>query len=253
MVDIHTHILPGIDDGARDWEDSYRMAAMAADSGVDTIVCSHHANIPRMYQNYNSRYLWDLFEEFEDRLYQGGFPLRIVRGMEIYCTEDVVEKIQRNMLLPINRTDYYLVEFGFYEPLRFMEDTLYVILSLGKVPIIAHPERYIGLQEQPEALYDWMRHGVLSQVNRGSLQGRFGPDPQLAAEQFMEHRLVTCIATDAHSPHSRTTDMRGIYQQLSEQYSPETADRLLDRNPRRIVEGKRIQHRHLIPFGPGSM
>jgi len=101
MVDIHTHLMPGIDDGARNWEDTYRMAAIAADSGVDTIVCTHHANIPGLYANYNSRELDALFEELVQRLKRGGFPLNAVRGMEIFCTEDVVEKIAAGMLLHI--------------------------------------------------------------------------------------------------------------------------------------------------------
>lgn len=248
MVDIHTHILPGIDDGARNWEDAYRMAAMAADCGVDTIVCTHHANIPELYQNYDNPYLDDLFEEFKDRLRHGGFPVRVVRGMEIFSTYDVVEKIVDGRLLPINGTNYYLMEFDFYESIDFMEDILMDVLQLGKVPIIAHPERYIPLQEQPEVLYDWMRRGVLSQINRGSLQGRFGVDCQYTAETFMDHNLVTCIASDAHRPDQRTTEMEGIYRLLTKEYSREKAEELLDRNPRKIVEGRKIRNRYLRPF-----
>ena len=251
MVDIHTHILPGIDDGARNWDDSYRMAAMAADSGVDVIVCTHHANIPGLYRNYNHRYLDDLFEEFCERLDRGGFPVRAVRGMEIFSTYDVLDKIAEGQLLPINQTDYYLVEFDFHESLRFMEDTLFGIMRLGKIPIIAHPERYIPLQDEPDVLYYWMRRGVLSQINKGSLMGRFGEDCLYAAEEFMAHNLVTCIASDAHRPNERTTDMSGIYQMVSGRYSPERADLLLDIHPRRIVEGRRIHRTNLVPFERG--
>ena len=74
MVDIHTHLLPGIDDGARDWEDVYEMAAMAADSGVDVLVCTHHSNLPGLYDNYNSRRIDRLFYELCERLRQGDFP-----------------------------------------------------------------------------------------------------------------------------------------------------------------------------------
>lgn len=248
MVDIHTHILPGIDDGARHWQDAYRMAALAADCGVDTIVCTHHSNIPDTYHNYNDEYLDELFEEFQYRLKQGGFPLKVVRGMEIFCTADVVEKIEDEWVLPIGDTDYYLVEFGFFEGLGFMEHTLYDIMRLGKKPIIAHPERYIALQDQPDVLYYWMRRGVLSQINRGSLQGRFGRSCQYAAEVFMDHNMVTCIASDAHRPDVRTTDLGSIFRDVSTYYSRERAIQLLDTNPRAIVEGRKISHHDLIPF-----
>ncbi len=248
MVDIHTHILPGIDDGARYWEDSYRMAAMAADCGVDTIVCSHHANIPNVYQNYDSEYLYNLFYEFDDRLRQGGFPVRIVRGMEIFCTPDVLEKIEDEVLLPINDTDYYLVEFGFQESLGFMEYILYQILKMGKKPVIAHPERYQNLQDQPDVLYYWMSRGVLSQINKGSLSGSFGRRSEFAAREFMDHNLVTCIASDAHRASERTTELGSTYQLIKEEYSEERAKLLLDINPRRIVEGQKIHHRDLRSF-----
>ena len=248
MVDIHTHLMPGIDDGAQDWEDTYRMAAIAADSGVDTIVCTHHANIPGLYANYDSRELDDLFEELVQRLKRGGFPLNAVRGMEIFCTEDVVEKIAAGMLLPIGQTDYYLVEFDFHEGPEAMEEAIFGIMDLGKRVIIAHPERYICLQDEPEILYYWMTRGLLTQVNRGSLQGAFGSGCEDAARTLIEHRMVTCLATDAHSPRSRTTDMGQIYRQISREYSQTSAELLLETNPRRIVNGNNIRHGNLIPF-----
>lgn len=248
MVDIHTHILPGIDDGARDWEDSYRMAAIAADCGVDTIVCTHHANVPNLYRNYDSRYLDQLFAELKDRLRRGGFPLRVVRGMEIFCTEDVVEKIAAGILLPIHHTDYYLIEFDFHEAPDFMEDIIFGIFDLGKRVIIAHPERYICLQDEPEILYYWMTKGLLTQVNRGSLQGGFGSGCLEAARTYMDHKMVTCLASDAHRATERTTDMGRIYWQICREYSEDTARKLLSQNPRRIIRGKQEHHRDLIPF-----
>ena len=248
MVDLHTHILPGIDDGARNWEDSYRMAAIAADSGVDTLVCTHHANVPSLYQNYDSRYLDELFAELKDRLRRGGFPLQVLRGMEIYSTEDVVEKIAAGLLLPLHRTDYYLIEFDFHETPDFMEETIFGIMDLGKRPIIAHPERYVCLQDEPETLHFWMRKGLLTQVNRGSLQGNFGSECEETARIFMKHHMVTCLASDAHRPDERSTEMGRIFRQVSMEYSGQVARQLLSDNPRRILRGGKIIHRNLIPF-----
>ena len=93
-----------------------------------------------------------------------------------------------------------------------------------------------------------MTKGLLTQVNRGSLQGRFGSGCLDAARIFMDHHMVTCLATDAHRPDSRTTDLSRIRRQISREYGPDIAMELLDINPRRIVEGRKIRHKNLISF-----
>lgn len=251
MVDIHTHILPGIDDGAANWDEAYELAAMAADSGVDTIACTHHSNIPGLYVNYNSRELDALFLDFQRGLHRGGFPIRLVRGMEIFSTPDICDKIWNGQLLPLNGTKYFLVEFSFHESSDYMTDLLYDMLHQGMRPVVAHPERYVCLKENPALLYRWMKAGVLSQINKGSLLGKFGRGAERAAHTFMKHNLVTCIASDAHNPRIRTTHMGEIQHFLKHTYSEETAMKLLEYNPRRIVEGKKVSNKDILPFRRG--
>lgn len=232
--------MPGIDDGARDWKDVYEMAALAVNSGVDTIVCTHHCNMPGIYDNYNSRQLDELFIELQDRLWQGEFPLRVVRGMEIFGTPDICDKIYERKLLPINGTKYFLVEFFFEESPQYMTDLLYDMLRQGMHPVVAHPERYYALSEDPFLLSKWMKKGILSQINKSSILGKFGNRVERTALTFLDSNMVTCIASDAHSPRLRTTYMGEIRKFLLRYYSEELAWRLLEENPRRIVEGKRI-------------
>lgn len=243
MVDIHAHIMPGIDDGARDWEDVYEMAAMAADSGVDTIVCTHHSNLPGLYDNFNSERLDRLFREVQERLAFGRFPLRVLRGMEIFATPDICDKIWKGQLLPVNRTNYFLVEFAFGESPEYMRDVLYDMLDQGMRPVIAHPERYDAIMENPFLLSGWEKKGVLSQINKSSVLGKFGREIEKTAHVLLENNLVTCIASDAHRPYARTTHMEEIRQFLIKYYSEEAAWKLLEENPRRIIEGKRIKKR----------
>lgn len=240
MVDIHTHILPGIDDGARNWDDAYEMAARACDSGVDTIVCTHHANIPGYIENYNNRYLDNLFYEFRARLEEGGFPLTVLRGMEIYSTPNVVNHVNRGELLSLNRTNTCLIEFGFDESPDFIKDTVMDFLDFGITPLVAHPERYYCVQEFPEIVVDILRMGGLTQVNKGSILGRFGREEERTSEWMMRHDLVTCIASDAHRPNIRTTDMSEIWKYVVRRYSKDVAWRLMDENPRKIVSGRKL-------------
>ena len=132
-----------------------------------------------------------------------------------------------------------------------MEETIFGILELGKKPIVAHPERYICLQDEPEILHYWMTKGVLTQINRGSLQGNFGIDCEEAARTFMNHNMVTCLASDAHRADKRSTEMGRIFRQISQEYSYVTARRLLSENPRQIIRGKMIFHQNMIPFDRG--
>lgn len=248
MVDIHTHLLPGLDDGAQTKDDFLQMAAIAADSGVDTIVCTPHSNMPGIFLNYDSEKIKSLFRECQELLVQKHIPIHLRRGMEIFATPDIQEKIKDGRLIPINNSRYYLVEFAFGENPAFMRDTLYGLLDMGLWPIIAHPERYDCIQDFPPFLYEWVQAGVHAQVNRGSFFGRFGENAAKTVNLLLEHNIITCIASDAHSPQRRTPYMADIRGILQKEFSEELAIELLDRNPRSVVEGKTIHRKPLIPF-----
>ena len=251
MVDVHAHILPGIDDGAADWEGALEMARMAVSSGVDTLVCTPHTNIPGMYENYKSEKLEDLFRSFERKLMKENIPLKVLRGSEIYASLDMQYRIDRGDILPLNGTDCYLVEFGFDQEPDFMREVLYGMRRCGIRPLLAHPERYDCVQAFPALVYEWMMDGIYIQVNRASFFGRFGPEAEETVWRLLEHRLITCIASDAHSPKRRTTYMQDIYQLLKNEFSEDTAQRLLDIQPRMLVTGRHPRHTDLIPFSGG--
>lgn len=235
MIDIHTHILPGLDDGAESLDDTLAMAEQAVRSGVDVLVATPHSNQEQQYQNYESPALQTLFQQAKDALVRENIPLKLVRGMEIFASDDIVEKIRAGRLLPLNHSRYYLVEFAFPEEPWYIHDTLADLLEHGYIPVIAHPERYTCVQDDPNLLFEWRQMGVLAQLNKGSVLGRFGPRPERAAQQLLNHQLVNCIASDAHRPYIRTPDMREIDAFLCRYYSEEYRDLLLEENPSRIV------------------
>ena len=232
MTDIHTHIIPGVDDGSEDMGTSIIMAEMAIDSGVDTIITTPHCNQSGMYENYVSDELMMRMEEFRNEIARENIDLKIGFGMEIFCTRDVPRLLKEKKLLTLNGSRYALVEFGFRLDASRMERMLFPILDSGFVPIIAHPERYSRLQ--PEIIDDWIHEGMGIQINKGSVFGRFGRDAYNFAHILLQNGLVSCIASDAHGVESRTTDMGDISDFLSTEYSEELADFLLDENPKRI-------------------
>ena len=142
MIDIHAHILPTVDDGAESFDEALDMAILAAESGVQAIIATPHSNHDIGFVNYESDHLEALFQRLYFMLNEANIPLRLYRGMELWASTDIVEKLSYGKLLTLNRTKYTLVEFAFDEEAWWIEAILKEMMSGGYIPIIAHVERY---------------------------------------------------------------------------------------------------------------
>lgn len=240
MIDIHTHILPGLDDGARDMEDSLSMAALALKSGVHTLVATSHANTGGFFKEYSIEEYLQRLEAFRKALDEVKLPLRVFSGMEIYMTREVPRMIREGRLLSLNQTGYFLTEFSFGIEQEEMDEMLHDLMELGVTPVIAHPERYRCVQESESGIAKWKNRGCLMQVNRGSIFGRFGSGAKQCVDRLLDQHMVTCIASDAHKPYERTTYMADIKEYMEQEYSFEYSKKLLYDNPKRILEGEKV-------------
>ena len=238
MIDIHTHILPGLDDGARDMEDSLSMAALALKSGVHTLVATSHANT--FFKEYSIEEYLQRLEAFRKALDEVKLPLRVFSGMEIYMTREVPRMIREGRLLSLNQTGYFLTEFSFGIEQEEMDEMLHDLMELGVTPVIAHPERYRCVQESESGIAKWKNRGCLLQVNRGSIFGRFGSGAKQCVDRLLDQHMVTCIASDAHKPYERTTYMADVKEYMEQEYSFEYSKKLLYDNPKRILEGEKV-------------
>ena len=248
MIDLHTHILPGLDDGSPDLETSVLMAAVAAESGVTHLVATPHSNQRGAFENYASTALQVRFDCLRTAVHEAGIPLELSLGMEIFGTGDVLQLLHDGRLLTLGGGRYLLIEFGFHEdPLR-IERLLDALLADGYWPVVAHPERYYGLQRMPNYLFDWANRGIVLQVNKGSLFGRFGRGAQALAAAMLERGLVGCVASDAHGPDVRTPDLAGAWDYLDERCSEEMARCLLEDNPGRILRSEPLPEGRFRPF-----
>lgn len=241
MIDLHTHILPGIDDGARDMADSLEMAEMALESGVQCIAATPHSNQNGRFENYYNENTRRIFREFCEALEKEHLPLTVLPGMEIFASEDLDEKLKDGRLIGLNASRYCLVEFFFDEDPGWMEKVLRRLLEQNRIPLIAHPERYLCVQDQAAYVYEWIQMGCLTQLNKGSVFGRFGRDAADVAQLLLEHGLVTCVASDAHSPYMRTTDMGDVRDYLEEKFGEEQMYRLLVKQPEQIIRDLPVQ------------
>lgn len=237
MIDIHAHILPGIDDGAVDLDTTLEMAEMAAASGVQYLVATPHCNIPGMYDNYRDEALINAYKDVRKAIEEANIPIQIVPGMEIYVTKDVPQLLKENKLVGLNGTKYILMEFDFDEDPEFCNHILKECAAMGYMPIIAHPERYYFVHRNPQIAFGWYEKGYHMQVNKGSILGKFGRTARNLAHLFLEENIVCCVASDAHSSWSRTPHMGEIREYLEVRYGEAYAQELLDTNPRRILKG----------------
>lgn len=247
MIDLHVHILPDLDDGARDMDESLEMAEIALESGVDTIVATPHSNQEGRFENYCSAELTQVYQEFRSRIKEERLPITILHGMEIFASEEIGERVSAGMLMGLNHSKYYLMEFPFEADPWWMGERVEDLLAVGKIPLIAHPERYEAVQDYPTLVYEWLRMGCLTQVNKGSLFGKFGRRPQQAVEILLQNDLVTCVASDAHSPYMRTTYMGDAEGYLEEVFGDRKAYLLLTKNPETIIRNGRISPHGRMP------
>ena len=248
MIDIHAHILPGIDDGAEDMYDTLEMVRMAADSGVDKMIATPHCNIPGMYGNYFGREYIDRYESVVRAVREEKIPIEILPGMEVFSTEDLPDMIVDRKIMPLNQSRYILMEFAFDEDPEFADFILQRVVEVGAKPVIAHAERYEFIQDYPQIAYRWFRKGYVIQANKGSFLGRFGSMAKRTADSLLRHNLIMVIASDAHSPLQRTPYMLDADEKLSRVYSEKYLEVLFQYNPARICENREILRQEPISY-----
>lgn len=236
MVDIHTHILPGLDDGSRSLEESVAMAVIAVENGLNHIVASSHGNcFPYSMEEY-----WERFQNLQSELRKRQIPVTLYPGMEIYLDEDAQELLKKQELLSINNTQYVLVEFPMEEKTQNICRRIAEIQKMEYTIILAHPERYVSVQREPELAYYLEEEGCILQVNAYSLLGQFGTGGEKISKQLLRDGIVGVIATDAHDSVYRKPSVRRVREYLSKYYPLQLIHLWLSENPSRILKGYQI-------------
>lgn len=237
MIDIHCHILPGLDDGAFSLDESLMMAESAFESGTRGIFCTPHSG-PYLHDE-----LLEVFGSLKEAVAAQNIPVELYLGQEIYLTENYARQIRdigNGYPVTINGTPYALVEFNPTAHSRILRDAVDCLCAEGFIPIIAHPERYAAVIEDVFLAERLKASGALLQVNKGSLKGAFGSDALQAASYLLYERTADFVASDAHSPYERTPKLRDVHAFISEHYSIDYADHLMLVNPGKVAANRKI-------------
>ena len=234
IIDLHNHILSGVDDGAMSIEDSVEMAVLAAQCGIRKIVATPH------YQYGSSasmEALEDAFATLSSVLAYEQINITLERSMEIMATDDLPELLQQGKAWTYPNSPYFLVEFAPYEEEAYFDWLLDRCAAAGYIPVIAHPERYRAVRCQPEMAQQWQKKGYGVQVNRDSLLGLFGENTFYCADILLRKGWANCIASDAHTPQFRNPHWGEAFRQLPGVYGFHTLAYCLETVPERILNG----------------
>lgn len=242
MLDLHCHILPAVDDGSGSMQDSIEMALLAQRSGVRGIVATPHTNLPGEQSNFWSTEMEHRLHELQAKLSELEIGVTLYPGQEIFLSTVPLEALRSGGLIGLNRSRYLLVEFDPLEPAQTACRMLQQLCAEGYTPVVAHPERYGFVQEDPEAAFRIKMTGSLLQLNKGSLKGSFGRRAMYAAHRMLRLRTADLVASDAHSQYRRTPSLAGVHEMICEQYSEEYASLLMAVNPARVLADQDTLH-----------
>ncbi|MGF2146778.1 tyrosine-protein phosphatase [Enterococcus gallinarum] len=244
MIDLHCHILPGIDDGAETMEASIAMAEKAISQGITHILCTPHHNNGK-YHNPKSDVI-SLVSSLQSELDQRNLPLTVLEGQEVRITGDLIEDIRNDEILFTDLDDtYILIEFPTMEVPTYSEQVFFELKSLGKIPVIVHPERNAYFRKDPNHLIPFLDMGCLAQLTAPSYMGVFGKDIQKTAKIMVEHNLVQMVASDAHGVKKRTFYMKEAYEQIAKDFDPNKVA-LMKQVSKDLINGDRIDYPDFI-------
>ena len=236
MVDIHSHIVFGVDDGAKTIEDSIAMLRIAADAGTTDIVATPHSDL-------RFRFNPDVVRERIAGIQQNiGDRIRIHRGCDFHLSfENIRACLADQTPFTINGQRYLMVEFSEKSIPANIRDIFHEMIRRDITPVVTHPERNALLMGNPGRLVEWVRMGCLMQVTAQSFTGRFGKTAEANCRKLMDHRLVHFVASDAHDTEWRPPDMREARKHVTLEYGEKAAECLFDTHPRMTLTGEYIE------------
>ena len=236
LCDLHTHILPGADDGAPSMEYALQMLQNAVASDVKLLAVTPHCNSVYGDGNYLDKQLKTRFLQLQQAAKD--IPVQLVLGAEVRVNEQMLSCLKQGKLPTINASRYLLTEFS--PDTEAFAPVLQSIRECGYIPLVAHPERYTAVCKSPQMVMQWLDMGCHLQLTGGSILGEYGKTVQKTAAFLLQNDLVACVASDAHGLHGRSNFLLDVYDHLHIQYSKAYANCLMYTNPLRMFRDETL-------------
>lgn len=238
MIDLHTHILPNIDDGARSIEETLCLMQEAESVGFEAVIATSHYIEGYYETDVLEREVW--INAIYKKLQEENIKLKLYLGSEIYLSENIIQLLEKGKASTINDTSYILFEMPLnIEPLN-LYNVVYEMIQYKLTPILAHPERYLFVQQDPELIYDLIEKGVLMQSNYASIIGYYGPKAQIIVKNLLQNNMVHFLGSDVHRKNTIYPKIPQILGILTEMIGKEKLEKLTTINPKLALQNKRI-------------
>lgn len=232
MIDIHSHILPNIDDGAKYIEETHTLIKEAQKSGFEAIITTPH--YMENYYEIDELKRKELINKIQS-------DIRLYVGNEIYLSDNIIKLLECKKASTINNSNYILFELPMNSMPMNLYDVIYEMLQHKLIPILAHPERYTFIQKEPELICDLIRNGVLMQANYGSIVGQYGSKAQTIMQVFLKNDMIHFLGTDVHKANTIYPKMPQIIEKLVKIIGKDKLEQLSTINPKLVLENKEIK------------
>lgn len=238
MIDMHTHILPNIDDGSKSIEETFNLIREAKEVGFEAIVSTSHYIEDYYETNVAERRVW--LSAISEKLKEANINTSLYIGNEIYISDNIIGLLEEGKAATINDTSYVLFEMPLNAKPLNLYDVVYEMLQYKLVPILAHPERYSFIQDDPEIVYDLIQKGVLMQANYASIIGTYGQKAQILVKKFLESDMVHFLGSDVHRQNTIYPKIPNILVELENIIGKEKLYELTTQNPSLVLQNKKI-------------
>ena len=239
MIDFHTHILPNVDDGSKSVEETFNLLKEAESVGFDSIISTSHY-IENYYESpVEERQEW--INALSMALKKENINVNLYLGNEVYFSENIIKLLNENKIAKINNSKYMLFEFAMNVKPINVYDVIYELLQNKIIPILAHPERYRFVHQDPSIIYDLIDNGVLMQVNYASIIGWYGQKAEILAKKFLESNMISFLGSDVHKPNTIYPKIPEILERIEEIIGKDRLFELTTLNPTKVLQNEEIE------------
>ena len=235
MIDIHSHILPGVDDGARTLTDSVDIVREMAEMGITDVIATPHYMSETQYVSLRRNNLM-LVGQLKQALADEGIKVNVYLGNEIYIDNGILELLEAKKISTLAGSKYLLIEIPLNEEFPNYEDIFLELMNMGYKVILAHPERYLVVQNDFSVVRELYEMGVLLQGNLGSMVGKYGSGAKKVIKRLVKEKMIFAFGTDTHHT-GGLEQMRSAQKKLKKYYSDSELEKVLVGNARKIIVG----------------
>ena len=236
MIDVHSHIIPGVDDGSKSVEDTYNMILEAKNAGFTDIFATSHYMTHYYEPKGEELILWT--KKIQELLIAKDININIHSGMEVYVSNSLDELIKNKKILKLENSKYLLMELPINSPINNLDHILFILEALSIKLILAHPERYVYVQDNPKLIDEYIEKGILLQCNYGSIIGQYGLKSKQIMKKMLKKGQVHFLGSDCHRPNGIYKNIPQAVDKIKSIIGEEEFDKISTKNPMKILENR---------------